>query len=931
MSNINTIPHEISQTPTTPQSLRDKDSREIDFSKWLVGEHGSESISSEERAFEERAFEGRFIANYTELTSCALKPNPTFPFQGQTCMELSTREILGGDYFKPSKSPNESDLPSSSPCPYPRRSNLDHQNPSLEQVVTYRQTEPDPWTVGNEKWDFLEKILNDDRSEFSNLLDESDLPSSFSPEQGVTYKQTEPDHWNIGNEDLAFIEKILKGDCFELSNLLDESDPPSSFSPSPYPRRSNLDHQKPSLEQGVTYKQTKPDLSTMGHKESPLVEPLLSTEGESTANRTSQKSGKRPKPRKVLNSIIFILMNWNLNIPLPENENFSKKTSVYSYFNLWQKDEVLKSVLALLEQEAQEPLKSHYQSLVKNFQEASNCQRNRASLYSLRLKFKFDEIVELPFQGVTDEQWLLIERLLVKNEKLEHWSISDQEWALVESLLSTKVENTTNQQPRKALNSLLFLLMKGKPNIPLRRDPVPRDPDFSIKKTMYGYFNLWQKDGVLKSVLALLEQEAQEPLKSHYRSLVKNFQEASNCQANRASLHSLGLKFDEPVKLSFQGVTDEQWIFIQPLLSKAVQRAALNLIFSLLITRASSFASSNLTERNEATEYLALWKKDGTLENVLTRLIAVTQGRGQSDYLKMLNHLQNLTAQPIPQPQPQPTSNEEYDLMIDDQSGLDHQGSSPRQVVKRREDDPELCRISDREWNLVEPLFKEEVKGIGDPRKALNLLLFILINGEDSTPLPRNLNFSAKRTAEVYFLVWQANKVLEKVLPLLEKESQEPLQSYYRKLLKNLQEISNLKTKPLSISNFNKKFGQAGSGFQGVTDRQWTVIDPLLNKKIMKSGGHHRRDLNSIFSVIMNGVPTGEIPVTSNFSARTTFYKYFIDWKKDGTLEKVLNRLIEEAQGRLQSDYQKVLDRVLQEDLNLDYMGQLAKYDKQKN
>ena len=551
--------------------------------------------------------------------------------------------------------------------------------------------------------------------------------------------------------------------------FLNKSEPLTDkrLTPCPYSMASNLDHQEPSLEEAVSARQTEPDLWTVGHKESALVEPLLSTEGESTANRISQKPRE---PRKALNSLLFILIHGSHNIPLPKDPNFSSKATVYVYFKLWKKNEVLKSVLTLLEQEAQEPLKFHYRSLLKNFQEASNCQANPPSLQSLKLKF--DEIVKFSFQGVTNEQWLLIEPLLVKNEKLEHWSISDQEWALVESLLSTKVENITNQRPRKALNSLLFLLMSGNPNIPL-----PKDPNFSKKGTVYEYFNLWRQARVLERVLTLLEEEAQESLKSHYRNLVENFQEASNYQANRASLHSLRLNFDI-VELSFQGVTNEQWALIQPLLSKADHRPALNLIFSLLITGASSFASPNLTERNEAGEYLALWKKDGTLEKVLIRLIEVTQGRVQSDYRKMLSQLQNLTAQPIPQLQPQPTSNEECDLMTDDQSDLDHQEPSPRQAVRRREDDPNLWRISDREWNLVEPLFNKKVKARGNPRKALNSLLFILING-DSTPLPKNPNFSSKPTAREYFLDWQANKVLEELLLLLEKESQEPLQSYY--------------------------------------------------------------------------------------------------------------------------------------------------------
>ena len=888
MDNIN-IPHGISQTPTTSQSLRDKDSketrtsREIDFSKWF-GEHGSESIYSESIYSEQRAFRDRLIVNHTESTFCAL--------------------------------------------------NLDHQKPPLSQAVTCSQTEPDPSTMRmkhEEEWALLEKVLEGDYSEPSNLLleevlegdysepsnllDESDLPSPYSMasnldhqkpplSQAVTCSQTEPDPSTMRmkhEEEWALLEKVLEGDYSEPSNLLDESDLPS-----PYSMASNLDHQKPSLSQAVTYtRQTEPDLSTVGHKEWAPVEPLLSTEGESTANRTFLKSGRRPKTREALNSLIFTLMNGNLNIPLPKDPNFSNMTTVYSYFNLWQKSRVLKSVLALLEEKAQEPLKSHYRSLLKNFQEASNCQANPASLESLRLKF--DEIVKFSFQGVTDEQWLLIEPLLVKKEKLEHWSIGDQEWALVESLLSTKVEKIRNQRPRKALNSLLFVLMSGEPNILL-----PKDPNFSCKATVYEYFNLWRQDRVLERVLGLLEEEAQEPLKSHYRSLVKNFQEASNCQANRASLYSLRLKFDEIVELSFQGVTDKQWTLIQPLLSKADHRPALNLIFSLLITEASSFASSSLTETNEAAEYLALWKKDGTLEKVLIQLIEVTQERVQSGYLKMLNHL---TAQPIPQLQPQPTSNEECDLMTDDQSDLDHQGSSPRPSgEKRREDDPKLWRISDREWNMVEPLFSKEVKKTkGNPRGALNSLLFILING-DSTHLPKNPNFSSKLTANEYFLVWQKDKALEEALPLLEKESQEPLQSHYRKLLENLQKISNSKTEPLSICKFKKKFGKAGSGFQGVTDGQWALIDPLLNKKITKSGRHHRRDLNSIFSVIINGVRSTEIPATSNFSGPTNFYRYFTAWTEDGTLKKVLTQLIKEAQGTpLQSDYQKALDRVLQE------------------
>ena len=787
-----------------------------------------------------------------------------------------------------------------------------------EETIPPRQIDFSKWVKGygsettyNEGrvWEDRSRA-NDPESDNETCTDDSYFPYFFD-----SY---------LASQDPDFLDPYLAGDDPDRQELfLNKSEPLTDkrLTPCPYSMASNLDHQKPPLEQAVSARQTEPDLSTMGHKERALLEPLLSTEGESTVNR---KPRKPRKPRKALNSLLFILINGSHNILLPKDPNFSSEATVYNYFNLWKKDGVLKRVLTLLKEEAQEPLQSCYRSLLKNFQEASN---PRASLPPLnKLKLKFDEPVQLSFQGLTDKQWLLIEPLLGKTvtprqkEKTEDWSISDQEWALVQSLLSTKVESSKKQRPRKprkALNSLLFLLM-GKPNISL-----PKNPSFSARVTLYGYFNLWRQDRVLERVLALLGEEAQEPLKSHYRSLVKNFQKASNCQANRASLQSLSLKSNEIVELSFQGVTDEQWILIQPLLSRADHRPALNLIFSLLINGDSSFASSILTERNEAAEYLALWKKDGTLEKVLIRLIEVTQERVQSDYRKMLSQLQNLTAQPIPQLQPQPTSNEECDLMTDDQSDLDHQGPSPRQGVRRRgDDDPQLWRISDTEWNLVQPLFNKEGKVTGNPRNALNSVLFILINGY-STPLPKNPNFCREWTAREYFLGWQRDKVLEKVLPLLEKESQEPLQSYYRELLKNLQKISNRKTGPLSIFNFNKKFGQAGSGFQGVTDRQWKLIDPLLSKKIVKCGSHNRRHLNSIFSVIMNGVPSSEIPITSNFSGTNAFHRHFNAWKKDETLKKVLTRLSEEAQGTLRSNYRKVLDR-LEEGLSLYYMRILA-------
>ena len=501
------------------------------------------------------------------------------------------------------------------------------------------------------------------------------------------------------------------------------------------------------------------------------------------------------------------------------------------------------------------------------------------------------------------------------------WSMSNEEWALIEPLLKKggiEITITGNhKKPRIALNSIIFLLINGGANIPL-----PNNPSFSRRRTANNYFPTWKKSGALKKVLTLLEKKSREPLKSYYRDLLKNFHEASNSKTNPSYINTLKLTSAKGV--TFQGVTNEQWDVIKPLLTSIPDhRFILNSIFSILINGASRSASPDLAEKSAVDEYLDLWERDGTLKNVLTRLIEGSEERLQSDYRKMLSHLQDrLTVQTAAQLQP--TSNEECGLVTT--SNLDHQKTSLEPSLTRSETDPELWRLSDAEWDLVRPLFTREIKAKGNSRDILNSILFILINGQRFTP-PKKLNFPTSAITQKHFLLWQADKVFEKTLALLKEGSQEPLQSYYRKLLENLQKISHLQATPISIGRFSEKFGSTGSGFRAVNNREWNLVKHLLAKKPRIKWANHRPTLNSIFSVIINGVRGEEIPITPDFSSTTKLYKSFAVWKKDKTLEKVLTRLAEEAQGRVESDYLRILNR-LEKNPSLRSMRMSAKQDR---
>ena len=77
-----------------------------------------------------------------------------------------------------------------------------------------------------------------------------------------------------------------------------------------------------------------------------------------------------------------------------------------------------------------------------------------------------------------------------------------------------------------------------------------------------------------------------------------------------------------------------------------------------------------------------------------------------------------------------------------------------------------------------------------------------------------------------------------------------------------------------------------------MTDQEWEIIRPLI--PAAKRGGRHRsvnirKVVDAIFYVVRGGIQWEMLP--NDFPPKSTVYWYFAQWKKDGTLEKIHDKL----------------------------------------
>lgn len=216
----------------------------------------------------------------------------------------------------------------------------------------------------------------------------------------------------------------------------------------------------------------------------------------------------------------------------------------------------------------------------------------------------------------------------------------------------------------------------------------------------------------------------------------------------------------------------------------------------------------------------------------------------------------------------------------------------------------------------ISPLFEGEIESKkGDPRLALNSILSFLINNLPGHPFniaghPAFYTGDAAATHDRFFS-WRNNGALEKVLTLLSEEAQGSLQTYYRELLENLQKASDPTPKPISIEMI--KLSQPPElPFEGVTSREWTFVQPLLNE----GGKSEREDLRFALNLILAtsmGSKSESFPQLvprhpNSCGWEVVTHEHFSSWRDNGTLWKLLLFLSERSRGLFQGYYRKLFD-----------------------
>ena len=89
--------------------------------------------------------------------------------------------------------------------------------------------------------------------------------------------------------------------------------------------------------------------------------------------------------------------------------------------------------------------------------------------------------------------------------------------------------------------------------------------------------------------------------------------------------------------------------------------------------------------------------------------------------------------------------------------------------------------------------------------------------------------------------------------------------------------------------------------FEGLTDVQWQVIEPLLPKEPERRGKGYphapwRHVCNAILWVMITGSRWYDVPKGEKWGSRPSAHRWLGRWQRDGTLDTVLQALLETAE-----------------------------------
>ena len=88
--------------------------------------------------------------------------------------------------------------------------------------------------------------------------------------------------------------------------------------------------------------------------------------------------------------------------------------------------------------------------------------------------------------------------------------------------------------------------------------------------------------------------------------------------------------------------------------------------------------------------------------------------------------------------------------------------------------------------------------------------------------------------------------------------------------------------------------------FNGLTDVQWEILEPLMPKAPLKrpKGKPHtpwRKVCNTIFWIMITGSRWVDLPIGEKWASRFAAHRWLGIWQADGVLEKILSALREVA------------------------------------
>ena len=99
--------------------------------------------------------------------------------------------------------------------------------------------------------------------------------------------------------------------------------------------------------------------------------------------------------------------------------------------------------------------------------------------------------------------------------------------------------------------------------------------------------------------------------------------------------------------------------------------------------------------------------------------------------------------------------------------------------------------------------------------------------------------------------------------------------------------------------------------FDGLTNAQWQILEPLLPKEPEKRGKGYphapwRKICNTIFWILITGSRWCDVPIGEQWGSRPGAHRWLGRWQEDGTLDRMLQALLDSAELAGMLDWQRL-------------------------